>query len=112
MNHSKDFEEQFTGGEEEDEGCAGGGDDGEKEEVGTIQAHIYKHLASMRGEGATLLEVVEGDGRIRQDGNRIAALGEGRKVDFEEFIEAVRLDWWLHKAWEPAGRAGPVESNT
>jgi len=66
----------------------------------------------MRGEGATLLEVVEGDGRIRQDGNRIAALGEGRKVDFEEFIEAVRLDWWLHKAWEPAGRAGPVESNT
>jgi len=112
MNHSKDFEEQFTGGDEEDEERGGGSGDEDKEEVGTIQAHIYKHVASMRGGVATLLEVVEGDGRIRQDGNRIAALGEGRKVGFEEFIEAVRLDWWLHKASEPAGRAGPVESNT
>jgi hypothetical protein len=110
MNHSKGFEDRLTGDEEDEERVEGSGD-GDKEEVGTIQAHVYKHLASMRGGVATLLEVVEGDGRIRQDGNRIAALGEGRKVDFEEFIEAVRLDWWLHEASKPAGRAGPVESN-
>lgn len=110
MNHSKDFEDRFADDDDGDDDAGSGGGE-EKEEVGTIDAHIYKHLASLRGGVATLLEVVEGDGRIRQDGNRIAALGEGREVDFEEFIEAVRLDWWLREASEPAGRTGPVESN-
>jgi hypothetical protein len=114
VNHSKGFEEQFTGddGDDGDEERGGGGDGGEEEEVGTIRAHLYKHVASMRGGVATLLEVIEGNGRIRQNGNRIAALGEGRKVDFEEFMEAVETDWWLNQASEPVGRVGPVESNT
>lgn len=112
MNHSRDFEERFTGGdEEEEEDEPGSAEEPEREEVGTVDAHIYKHIASMRGGIATLLEVIEGDGRIRQEGNRISALGEGRPVDFDEFIEAVRLDWWLCEASESAGRVGPVESN-
>lgn len=110
MNHSRDFEDRFTGDDGDDE-PGGGGGDAEKEEVGTIDAHIYKHLSSLRGGVATLLEVVEGNGRIRQNGNRIVALGEGRKVDFAEFIEAIRLDWWLNQASKPASRVGPVESN-
>jgi hypothetical protein len=114
MKHSKDFEEKFTGdeGDDGDETRGGGGDGGEEEEIGTIRAHLYKHVASMRGGVATLLEVIEGNGRIRQNGNRIAALGEGRKVGFEEFMEAVETDWWLNQASEPVGRVGPVESNT
>jgi hypothetical protein len=95
MQGSNGFEQKFCISAEEDEPEEETPDqDEDREKVGEIPAHLYRHLCRFSGGLSTLFETIEGVGRIRREGNRVVAVGEGESVDFGELIDAIRLDWW------------------
>lgn len=112
MQASQLFEDKLCSGL--DEGEEEGEDDVQTvvKLLDPVPAHLYRHVASMRGGIAALEEAVEGNGRIRRSGNRISSVGEGESVDFEGFVEALRLDWLLSEEKAPVGEAPQAGSNT
>jgi hypothetical protein len=101
MQGSNRFEEKFCISAEEDEPEEETPDqDEDREKVGEIPAHLYRHLCRFSGGLSTLFETIEGVGRIRREGNRVVAVGEGERVDFGELVDAIYWDWWNSRVVE------------